>query len=65
MGLPQQAKVKDNPWKHTDSLIKKKFWVQWSVKKVMLTVFWSIKEPIIDFFEKRCNCKQCFLLPTP
>ena len=34
-----------------DSLVKKKFQAQWSVKKVMLAVFWDIKEPIIiDFF---------------
>ena len=26
-------------WKYTDSLVKKKFWVQQSEKKVMLTVF--------------------------
>ena len=40
-------------WKYTDSLRKKKFWVQQSVKKVILTVFWDIKGFItIDFFEK-------------
>ena len=40
-------------WKHTDSPIKKKFQAQWSVKEVMLTVFWCMKEPItIDFLEK-------------
>ena len=30
-------------WKHTDSLVKKKFRVQQSVKKVMLTIFWDTK----------------------
>ena len=34
---------KDNPWcVDTDSLVKKKFQVQWSVKKNMLIVFWHI-----------------------
>ena len=54
-------------WKHTDSPVKKKrFQVQWSVKKVMLTVFWDMKGRItIDFLEKKLNEKQCFLLQTP
>ena len=34
-------------WKHADSLVKKKFQVQWSVKKVMLTAFKNMKGPII------------------
>ena len=33
-------------WKHIDSPVKNKFWVQQSVKKVMLTVFWNMKGPI-------------------
>ena len=51
MGLPLQTRIKKTvKWKHPDSLIKKKFWVQWSVKKVMLTIFCDMKEPvIIDF----------------
>ena len=45
---------------------KKKFQTQQSEKKNMLTVFWDMKNPItIDFSWKKCNCKQCFLLPTP
>ena len=45
---------KDSPWiAKTDSPEKKKFCAHHSVKKVMLTVFWDIKEGItIDFFEK-------------
>ena len=40
-------------WKHRDSLVNKKFWVQQSLKKVMLTVFWDMKGPItVDFLEK-------------
>ena len=40
-------------WKHTDFPVKKKFWAQQSGKKMMLTVFWNMKEPItIDFREK-------------
>ena len=36
-----------------DSLIKKKFQAQQSVKKVMLTVFWNMNRPITtDLFEK-------------
>ena len=41
-------------WKHTDSWVKKTFWAQHSVKKVILKVFLSMKGPItIDFLEKR------------
>ena len=32
-----------------ECLLKKKFWMQWSVKKVMLIVFWDIT---VDFLEK-------------
>ena len=40
-------------WKHTDTLVKKKFWVPWSLKKVKLTVFCAIKEIMnVDFLEK-------------
>ena len=40
-------------WKHIDFMLKKKFWVQQSVKEVMLTVFLDRKGPItIDFPEK-------------
>ena len=43
-------------WKHIDSFVKKRFQLQQSVKKVMLTVFWGIKGLItIDFFEKYTN----------
>ena len=39
-------------WKHIVSPVKKKFCVQWSVKKVMLTVFWDVKGLItFDFLE--------------
>ena len=39
-------------WKRTVSPVKKKFCVQWSVKKVMLTVFWDVKGLItFDFLE--------------
>ena len=45
---------KDNPWNgNTDSPIKKKIWVQQSIKKDMLIVFCDMKGPItIDFVEK-------------
>ena len=55
MGLPLQAWVKKQSIesKLTDSPVKKKFWSQQSIKKVMLTVFLDIKVPITnDFFEK-------------
>ena len=39
-------------WKHTDSPVKEKFWAQWSLERVKLTVFWDMKGPmIIDFLE--------------
>ena len=34
-------------WNYIDSPVKKKLWVQLSVKKFMLTVFWDMKGPII------------------
>ena len=38
--------------------IKKMFWVQHSIKNVMLTIFWDMKGFMtIDFFEKKYNCK--------
>ena len=40
-------------WKHSDSMVKKKFQAQQSIKKIILTVFLDMKEPItIEFFEK-------------
>ena len=39
-------------WKITDSLAQKKFCVQCSVKKVMLTEFWDMKGRIIIDFHK-------------
>ena len=54
-----ESKRQSMEWKYTNFPVKKKFWTQQSLKKV-------IQEPItIDFLEKNCNCKQCFLLPTP
>ena len=51
--------------KHTDSLVKKKFQVQQSIKEIKLAVFWDMKWPIsINLLKKRCNCKQCLPLPT-
>ena len=55
MGLSLQLKSKRQfmEWKHTDSPVKKKFWAQQSVRKVLLKVFLGMKESItIDFFEK-------------
>ena len=46
---------KDTPWSgNTLTLcLRKKFLVQLSVKKIMLTVFWDMKGPItIDILEK-------------
>ena len=59
IGLPLQVWVKKQSMecKHTNSLVKKKFWAQWSVKKMMQTVFREMNW----FFRKMCNCKQYFL----
>ena len=52
--------------KHTDSPLKKIFHVQQSVKKVMLTVFLDMRDPItIDFLEKGetvNSASYCWLL---
>ena len=51
--------VKKTEWKYTDTPGKKKFQVQQSLKKVMLTVFWYMKGPIdIDFLEKGATVKS-------
>ena len=34
-------------WIYADSALRKKFLTQWSVKKVMLTVFWDMKKVVI------------------
>ena len=44
--VPDTDKDKMMEWKYTDCLVKKKFWSQWLIKKVMLTVFWDMKGPI-------------------
>ena len=52
--------------KHTDFQVKKKFCMQLSIKKVMLTEFWDIKRPItIHFLEKSAivnNISYCQLI---
>ena len=55
MGLPQQTRVEKTAyeWGHADLLVKKMFWIQLSVIKSMLTVFWVMKgSNAIDFLEK-------------
>ena len=48
-----KLKMQSTEWKHTVSQEKKKFLVQWLIKKVMLKVLWNIKGPIpIDFLEE-------------
>ena len=51
--LEPESKRQSLEWKHIDSPAKKKFRIQHSVKKVMLTVFCDMKGTItIDFLEK-------------
>ena len=47
---------------HTDSPVKKKFLVQWSAKKVKMTVFWDRKRGhiTIDFLEKAITVNSDF-----
>ena len=55
LALPVRVWVEKtvNVIKHTDSPVKKKFWAQQSVKKVVLTFFRDMKWPIsIYFLEK-------------
>ena len=54
---------KGSQWsrKHMNSQVKKKFWEQQLVKKVMLTVIWNKKGPItIDFREKAATVNSTF-----
>ena len=65
---PQSVKLPLWAWveKTVYGVVKKKFLAPRPVKKVTLTFFWDIKEPItIDFLEKTSDCKQFFLLVTP
>ena len=55
------SKRKSMEWTHIDFLVKKRFWMQLSVKKVMLTVFLDLKEPTtIDFLEKAATVNNAF-----
>ena len=47
MALPLRAGVEKTVYgveTHADFPVKKKFWIQLSVKKVIQTVFWDMKE---------------------
>ena len=47
-------------WKLTDSPVKKNF-LGVAVSRLLLKIFKVLKRLItIDFFEKGCNCQQCF-----
>ena len=52
--ITNQCQTEFMEWKHTDSLVQKRFWVKQSLKKVMLTVFWDMKEPITIHFLVKC-----------
>ena len=62
-----ESKKQSTEWKH----MKKKFWVQQSVKKVMQTDLWNMKGPItIDFQERSATINsasnsQCFKQNSP
>ena len=63
--LQVRAKKKKGLWSWNSLSDKGKFQVQQSVKKVILSVLWAKKWPIIiDFIGKGSNYKQYFLLPT-
>ncbi|XP_067947100.1 histone-lysine N-methyltransferase SETMAR-like [Watersipora subatra] len=48
-----ESKQQSLRWKHPSSPVTKKFRVQRSVKKVMLTVFWDVRGPItVSFLEQ-------------
>ena len=52
---------KDIPWIGKSLTFQqiKKFHVQWSIKKVLLTIFWDMKGPVtIDFLEKGVTVKN-------
>ena len=58
---PESKKRKSIEWKHIGSSEKNKSWVPLSAKKVMLTIFWDMKGPIIiDFFEKGATVNSAF-----
>ena len=45
--------MQSKEWKHTDSLVKKKFQTQLTLKKDMLTVIWDMGRSIsVDYFVK-------------
>lgn len=51
-----ESKRQNIEWKHPRSPVKKKFKTQLSAGKVMLTVFWDTKGPILeDFLEQGCT----------
>ena len=57
-----EPKSKRQEWKHT---VKKKFWVQRSIKKVKFTIFQDMKRfIIIDFPEKDATVNNVFFEKT-
>ena len=59
MNLSQ--KIQSMEWKYTGSLAKEKFWGQGSVNKVILTIFWDMRAPIIiGLFEKEATVLGAF-----
>ena len=52
---------KSMEWKYNDSLAKRMFWAQWSVKKVLLTVYLDMKGSMtIDFLKKGSTVNSAF-----
>ena len=53
-------------WKHTNSLVKKRFWVQLLVKKALTNSLLRHERTHHFWFSwKSFNCIECFHLPTP
>ena len=66
MSLPQRDWVEKTVHAVEDHWLSGKEKIPGAIKKVMLTVFLEHERNHHDWFAwKKCNCSQCFLLPTP
>ena len=57
-----ETKRQSLEWKHPSSPVKKKFKSQLSAGKVMLTIFWDSKGPIIGFWTLQKGVSNCDLV---
>ena len=61
--LNYEPELKRQEWKDTDSPVKKKFRAQLSVKTIIMTIFWDMKELITIALLEKCRTKSASCCP--